>query len=152
MLFFIRYMSKIIVPKQITEEIENVQKNYLWNRSTPKIKHNTLCNCFATGGLTNVDINTKIASLRYSWIKRLYDKSFHEWKLIPLHLINRTITLTFKFRPRLALSFQLDEFPTFYQNIFQFKSTCFRSASIVPSIILSDILWFIRNIKDKIKD
>ena len=28
-----------VVPKQIIEEIENIQKNFLWNRSTPKIKH-----------------------------------------------------------------------------------------------------------------
>ena len=125
--------------------------NYLWNRSTPKTKHSTLCNYFATGGLTNVDINTKIASLACSWIKRLYDNSFHEQKLVPLHLINRTTTPTFKFHPSLALSFQLDKSPKFYQNIFQFRNTCFRSASTVPSIILSKILWFNRNIKVKIK-
>ena len=61
-----------VVPKQVIEEIENIQKNFLWNRSTPKIKHSTLCNSFATGGLTNVDINTKIASLQCTWIKWLY--------------------------------------------------------------------------------
>ena len=126
-----------VVPKQIVEEI----------KSTPKINHSPLCNSFATGGLTNTDINTKIASLQCSLIKRLYDDSFHEWKLIPLHLINTTITPAFKFHPSLALSFQLDEFPKFYQNIFQFWSTCFRSASIVPSITLFELLWFNRNIK-----
>ena len=55
-----------VVSKQITKEIENIQKNFLWNRSTPKIKHSTLCNSFATGGLTNVDINTKLANLQCS--------------------------------------------------------------------------------------
>ena len=77
-----------VVPKQIIEEIENIPKNFLWNHSVAKIKHSTLCNSFATGGLKNVDINTKIASLQCSWIKQLYDDSFHEWQLIPLHLIN----------------------------------------------------------------
>ena len=94
-----------VVLKQIIEEIENIQKNFLWNRSTPKIKHSTLCNSFATGGLTNVDIITEIASLQCSWIKRLYGDSFYEWKLIPLHLINTTITPAFKFHPSLTLSF-----------------------------------------------
>ena len=60
-----------VVPKQIIEELENTQKNFLWNQSAPKIKHSNLCNFFATGGLTNVDINTKIASLQYSWISPL---------------------------------------------------------------------------------
>ena len=34
----------------------------------------------------HVDINSKIASLQCSWIKRLYDDKFHEWKLIQFHL------------------------------------------------------------------
>ena len=131
-----------VVPKHI-EEIENKQKKFLWNRSTPKIKHSTLCNSFAADGLTNFVINTKIASLQCSWIKRLYGDSFHEWKLIPIHLINTTITPAFKF----ALRFQLDEFPKFYQNIFQFWRTCFRSVSTVPSMIISIFLWVNRNIK-----
>ena len=135
-----------VVPKQIIEEIENIQKDFVWNRSTLTIKHSTLCNSFATGGPRNVDINTKIACLQCSWIKRLYDDSFHEWKLIPFHLINTTITPAFKFHPSLALSFQLDQFPKFYQNIFQFWSTYCCSAFAVPSIVLSEFLWFNRNI------
>ena len=55
-----------VVAKKIIEGIENIQKNFLWNRSAPRIKHSTLCNSFATVGITNVDINTKIASLRCS--------------------------------------------------------------------------------------
>ena len=136
-----------VVPKHIIEEIENKQKKFLWNRLTPKIKHSTLCNSFAAGGLTNFGINRKIASLQCSWIKRLYGDSFHEWKLIPIHLINTTITPAFKFHPSLALHFQLDEFPKFYQNIFQFWRICFRSVSTVPSMIIPIFLWFNRNIK-----
>ena len=48
-----------VVPKQIIEEIKNIQKNFLWNRATPKIKHSTPCNSFATGDLRNVDILEK---------------------------------------------------------------------------------------------
>ena len=67
-----------VVPKQIIEEIGNIQKNFLWNRSTPKIKHSTLCISFAKGGLRNADINIKFVSLQCSCIKRLYDNRFHE--------------------------------------------------------------------------
>ena len=96
---------------------------------------------------TNTDTNMKIASLQCSWIKRLYDDSFHEWKLIPIHLINTTVTLAFKFYPsQFYPSFQLDKFPKFYQNIFQFWSNCFCSLSTVMSIILSEFLWLLRNI------
>ena len=88
-----------VAPKQIMEKIENIHKNFLWNRSTSKIEHSTLCNSFATGGLTNVDVNTKIANLQCSMIKQLYNVSFHELKLIPVYLINTTITPAFKFHP-----------------------------------------------------
>ena len=35
-----------VTPKQIIEEIEKIQKNFLWNQSTAKIKRSTLCNFF----------------------------------------------------------------------------------------------------------
>ena len=101
-----------VVPKETIEEIENIQKKFLWNGSTSKIKHNnTLCNSLGIGGLSNGDINTKFESYQCSWIKRLYDGSSHEGKLIPLHLINKTVTPTFKLHPSLSLSFQLGHFP-----------------------------------------
>ena len=53
-----------IAPKRIIEEkIENIQTNFLWNRSTPKTKHSTLCYFFTLGGRRNVDINTKNARI-----------------------------------------------------------------------------------------
>ena len=128
--------------------IQNVLKNViLLNCSTPKFNHGILCNYFATGSLRRVDINTKIASLQCSWIKRLYDNSFLEWKLIPFHLINATVTPALNFHSSLALSFQLDKFFKFYENIFQFLSTCFPSAATVPSIKLSNFLWFNRMLR-----
>ena len=38
--------------------------------------------------LKSVDIEQKIASLKCSWVKRLYTETFHEWKIIPLQYIN----------------------------------------------------------------
>ena len=32
---------------------------------------------------------SKIISLQCSWVTKLYDKIFHEWKIIPLTLIKR---------------------------------------------------------------
>ena len=81
-------LSKIVYLKLITsfseqliEEIQRIQKGFIWNNLTPKIKHETLCNAFEEGGLKNDDINSKIASLQCSWTKRLFDDKFHEWKL-----------------------------------------------------------------------
>ena len=60
------------------DEIENIQKRFLSNPLTPKIKFSTLCNSFATDGLRNADIKIKITSFQCCWIKRLNDANFHE--------------------------------------------------------------------------
>ena len=72
------------VPKHIINELTEIQKAFLWKNSFPKIKHETLCNDDKAGGLKNVDIPNKIIALQCSWIRRLYNNSFHEWKLMPI--------------------------------------------------------------------
>ena len=83
------------VPIHIVNELEKIQKAFLWKNSSPKIKHETLCNDYKGGGLKNIDILNKIISLQCSWIRRLYDNSFHEWKLIPLFLIKKFFNFNF---------------------------------------------------------
>ena len=35
--------------KQLIEEVQKIQKDFIWNNLTPKIKHETLCNSFEEG-------------------------------------------------------------------------------------------------------
>ena len=65
------------VPRHIVNELESMQKAFFLKKSSPKIKHETLCNDYKGGGLKNIDILNKIISLQCSWIRRLYDNSFH---------------------------------------------------------------------------
>ena len=51
-----------IVPKSIIEELNEIQKKFLWSNKKCKIKHGTLCNDYKNGGLKNVDINLKLTS------------------------------------------------------------------------------------------
>ena len=91
------------VPKHIANELTKIQKALFWNNSSPKIKHETLCNDYKAGGLKNVDIPNKIIALQCSWIRRLYDNSFHEWKLTPLYLIEKLFGISFKFYSNLKV-------------------------------------------------
>ena len=52
------------VPDRIIQELKSIQSRFLWNSSTPKIKHSTLIGDYAEGGLKNVDINTKFKALK----------------------------------------------------------------------------------------
>ena len=95
-------------------------KKYRWIfcGKTPKINHETLCNDYKAGGLKNVDIPNKIIALQCSWIRRLYNNSFHEWKLIPLYLIEKSFVRSFKFHSNLLFkSNKTKFFPSFYREI-----------------------------------
>ena len=65
------------VPRHVVNELEKIQKTFLWKNSSPKIKYETLCNDYKGEGLKNIDILNKIISLQCSWIRRLYDNLFH---------------------------------------------------------------------------
>ena len=143
-------LSKIIfqafvtpIPICVVTELEKIQKSFLWENLTSKIKHDTLCNDYKYGRLKNVDIRKKIISLQCSWIKRLYDDSFHEWKIIPLHLINRTFSKSFIFQSNLSLKKKLiKSFPSFYKEILLNWKTFFSKTPETRSSILSQFLWY----------
>ena len=106
------------VPRHVVNELEKIQKAFLWKNSSPKIKHETIYNDYKGGGLKNIDILNKIISLQCSWIRRLYDNSFHEWKLIPLFLIKNSFGCSLKFHSNLVFKRnKIKFFPTFYQQI-----------------------------------
>ena len=77
-----------VIPNHVTDEAAEIQKSVIWHDSSPKITHETLTMEFKAGGIKSVDIRFKFVSLQCSWVKKLYDDCFHEWKIIPLHLLN----------------------------------------------------------------
>ena len=126
------------VPKDIANELEEIQKTFSWNNSSPKIRHETLCNDYKDGGLKNVDIPNKIISLQCSWIRRLYDHSFHEWKLILLYLIEKSFGTSFKFHSNLLFkSNKTKIFLSFYREIFLNWKKSLAMITEIPSCVLS---------------
>ena len=131
------------VPKVIVKEFQKYKKKLLWQNSYSKIKQKTLFNAFETSGLRNVDINLKVISLHL----KLFDEHFHEWKVIPLHLICITFGQNFKFHSNLSYDTKLlTSFPVFYKNIFRYWSQHFTVSPDLPSCILSSFLWYNKDI------
>ena len=60
------------LPRHIVDELEKIQKTFLWKHSYPKIKHETLCNDCKGGGLKNIDILNESISLQFSWIRAIF--------------------------------------------------------------------------------
>ena len=115
-------ISKIVFQSMITpferyivNKLERIQKAFLWKYSSPKIKDETLCNDYKGQDLKNIDILNKIISLQCSWIRRLYNNSFHEWKLILLFLIKKSFVSSFKFYSSLFFKRnKINFFPSLY--------------------------------------
>ena len=104
---------------------------FIWKGKNPKIKNSTLC-----GGLKNVDIFSKVVSLHSSWIKRLFNNNFYQWKLIPLYLICQYLGKKFKFRSNLEVSRSiLCKFPKFYKEIFIRWGKHLSSLATLPSTV-----------------
>ena len=137
------YLSLLTnVPYNIVEELKKNQKNFLWNFTAPKIKHSTTRMDYQNGGLKNVDVFFKIISLQCSWFRRLFDNSFHQWKVIPLFFINKTFGEHFKFHSNLDFSDDTVKcFPSFYKSMFLNWKKFFYVNPCVPSCILNQVLW-----------
>ena len=125
-----------------------IQKNFIWQGKKAKIKHSTLCNGYENGGLKNVDLRNKITSIQCSWVKRLFEDDFHDWKVIPLFLIGKHLGKNFKFHNNIDLSKDiLSKFPSFYQDIFIKWIKHYTTKPTLRSMILSEFIWFNSNIK-----
>ena len=120
----------------------------LFGKAKRQKLNSTLCNGYENGGLKNVDLRNKITSIQCSWVKRLFEDDFHDWKVIPLFLIGKHLGKNFKFHNNIDLSKDiLSKFPSFYQNIFIKWINNYTAKPTLPSMILSEFIWFNSNIK-----
>ena len=62
--------SRFTNSKSDYRRIATNTKNFLWNSSSPKVKHETICKDFQYEGLINIEIKSKIIGLQCSWIKK----------------------------------------------------------------------------------
>ena len=87
--------------------------------------------------MNNVHLKNKITSIQCSWVKRLFEDDFHNWKVTPLFLIDKHLGKNFKFHDNIDISNDiLSKFPSFYQDIFIKWISDFTSKPTLPSMIL----------------
>ena len=70
-------------PKEMLDQLNALQKSFIWSDRKPKVKHSTLIADYCEGGYKDIDINSKISALKVTWVTRLLDTNFHPWKIIP---------------------------------------------------------------------
>ena len=58
--------------------LNKIKKGFLWDKKNAKNEHTTLSCDYVDGGLKSIDIFSQIASLKCSWVRRLFDNNFHQ--------------------------------------------------------------------------
>ena len=136
------------IPTTSINLLTKIQIEFIWKGKNPKIKNSTLCNGYEYGGLKNVDIFSKVVSLQCSWIKRLFDYNFHQWKIIPLYLFRQYLGKKFKFHSNLQVSHSiLSNFPKFYKEIFIRWGKHLASPATLPSTVACQFIWYNKHIQ-----
>ena len=104
-----------IAPPSIIKQLSKTLKNFIWNGLNPKIKNWTINNNnYENGGLKNINIVVKISSLQSSWIKRLFNENFHDWKILPLHIAHKSLGKRLMFHSNLKVNKKLTKsFPKY---------------------------------------
>ena len=78
---------------------------------------------YGEGGYQHIDIKSKISALKVTWVTRLLDTNFHQWKTIPNMLFSNIGGLKIMFHSNLNLlnyfTSQIKRYPKFYQNLIQ---------------------------------
>ena len=68
--------------KQVVDQLNVMQKGFVWNNKKPEIKHLTLLADYSEGGYKDIDNKTKNSAIK-AGVTQLLDDNFHPQKITP---------------------------------------------------------------------
>ena len=114
---FVYNFTILDVPKWAIDSLKKDTYNFLWKRDF--IKRTTIIGKVKDGGLGLTDIDTKIASLKASWVTRLL-KCQNSWRFIPNFYINLMGFETKDFiKANSTENINAFKFSMFYKSVFE---------------------------------
>ena len=137
------------VPNSTIETLKVIHNKFLWSNKLAGVKQTTLIGNYSDGSLRAVDIVSKLKALKMTWIRRLVDNNFHSWKIIPRKYLTYANNETLCHR---NLAFdetvlnQINGIPVFYVDLLKCWSELTNSLSEDVNMILTESVWFNRNI------
>ena len=60
-------------PDWVIKRYNNIIRDFIWEGKPSKIKHTCLINSIKEGGLKLQNIESKVASLKFKWVKKILD-------------------------------------------------------------------------------
>jgi exonuclease III len=144
------YVSSVIdTPKKAIQEINDLIQNFIWNGSTSKIAQKTLIQEIKNGGLKLCHFETKVKSLKLSWVKRLTLNENANWTVLPKHFYKcSNLNIHFGANHKLV---NKSSIPQFYLDIHTLFMKFFKKYPTTTAEILSEQLWQNKNITNKNK-
>ena len=131
--------------KQIVDQLNVMQRGFIWNNKRPKIKHSTSVADYSEGGHKDIDIRTKLTALKVAWVTKLLDDNFHPWKIIPTILfttfggINNAFHYNFKATKQCRSN--LNRLPKFFSRTYSAGSEVGEKKCSNASEICGEVLW-----------
>ena len=120
-----------------------IHKKFIWQGRNGKIKHSILSYGYEKRGLKSIDLRNQITSMQCSWVKRLFENDFNDWKIIPLFVIGKHLGKNFQLHNNTDINNDLlSKFSSFYQDIFIKWINNSTAKPTLPSMILSELIWF----------
>ncbi len=90
----ITYSASLLpIPNNLVKEANKMIFKFIWG-NTERIQRRVLINTYENGGLKMTDLESHFMALKASWISRIYDNSYSQWKCLPQHFIE-TVTKTY---------------------------------------------------------
>ena len=90
--------------------------------------------------------------LHCSWIRRLFDDHFHDWKVVLVFPIKNKFGENFKLHSNVDITkCLLNNFPRFYKEILTWWSKYLSFPVTLPSTITYQFLWVNKDIKVDVK-
>ena len=130
--------------KKFVDDLNEIQKDFIWRGCKPKIKHTSLIGDYSEGGMKDTDIKAKLESLQIQWVKRLTNNNFQSWKIIP-NVLLKDVGGVSLFHSNLALSdarkLKIDNYPEFYKSIVDLWIRISATDPQSEHDIISQTLW-----------
>ena len=125
--------------------MQALHRDFIWSSKKPKTKHSTLIGYYSDGGLKDIDLTSRLESLKFSWIKRLRDTTdFHPWKVLTT-LTLKPVGVSSIFHSNLSLSKlnkpRIEQFPLFYVDAINLFIQFAKVKDLRSNDIMSKHLW-----------
>ncbi len=139
------YVSSVVnTPNKAICEINNLIQNLCWNGTASNIFQKTLIQQIDMGGLKICHYETKVKTLKLSWIKRLTSEKDYTWKTLPKYFYTcENLNTFFNANHKLLSNTTI---PSFYLEIHKIFMQHFKTKCENIIEILLQPLWLNKHI------